>query len=92
MEILNYNEQVPGGHIIAIFDIYWGPQFGMTFKKWKLMNGKKGEFVAGPSYSVEGDLLGKKDWFPYIEFSREKGPDFQKKVMHLLEPFRKATF
>jgi hypothetical protein len=87
MEILNY-EECSGGSTLATFSIYWGPQFGMTFHKWKLIQTKSGSlFVAAPSFSKDTDLMGKKEWFPFIEFSKEKGTDFQKKVLELLQPF-----
>lgn len=90
MEILNYDEKNASSSVLAEFSIYWGPQYGMTFHKWKLIRSKRGDlFVTGPSYSTEvmDGFVPKKEWHQMIEFSKEKNSAFQKKVLELLEPF-----
>ena len=88
MEIINYQDGLTGTNVLATFDIYFGPEWGMTLHKWKLLKGKNGPFIAGPSYS-ETDLVGQKRYFPYIEFSKEKKAAFDAKVMGLLKGFVK---
>lgn len=83
MEILNYSDGLPGTNLIATFDIYFGPQWGMTFKRWRLLRGKHGPFISGPSYSEDSET-GKKIYHPYIEFSKEKKAEFDAKVLSLI--------
>ena len=85
MKIENYREGSPTDKYVAIFDIHWPAQFGMVFKNWKLIRGKKGDFLAGPSFMVETN--GEKKFYQYIEFTQEKKKDFEEKVKALLAPF-----
>lgn len=85
MEILNYRKQEHAS-ISALFDLFF-PKMGMTFHNLKLIKTKKGTwFVATPSY-MQKDDAGENKFFPYISFNDEKGKDFQKAVLDLLEPF-----
>lgn len=89
MEILNYDEQPPGGSSIAVFSVRL-PQAGMTFHKIKLIRSKKGNlFLSLPSYgeSDPNDPFGKKTYHPYVEMTLDRKTDFQKKVLEALEPF-----
>jgi hypothetical protein len=87
MEIENYREQPAGGSVVAIFDIAWPAQFGLTFRNWKLIRSKKGNlFITGPSYS-EVQHNGDKKWLPFIDFNKEKKESFEKKVLEALGPF-----
>jgi hypothetical protein len=90
MKIENYREANPADKYVAIFDIYLGEQWGLTFHNWKLLKNKKGGyFIAGPSFSVSDDMGGKK-WFPFIEFTPEKKQSFDSKVLELLKPFMRT--
>lgn len=87
MKIENYREANPADKYVAMFDIYLGDQWGVTFKNWKLIRNKKGGlFISCPSYSVEDGEGGKK-WHPFIEFTPEKKSNFEQKVMELLKEF-----
>lgn len=85
MEITNYREQPPASKIIAIFDVYI-PAWQLTFRNLKIIRSAKGNsFIAFPSFCEE--INGEKKYTPYIEFSKERGGDFQTKVKELLVPF-----
>lgn len=84
MEILNWQDGLD--KVVGTFDIYLGSQWGITYKRWRLIRGKKGHFLSAPSYGVD-DGNGKKKWFPYIEMSPEKKHNFETKVMELVKPF-----
>jgi len=87
MEILNFEHQPSGSFAIATFDIYFGPAWGMTLRKFRLCKSKNGHsFIQSPSYK-KGEENGKPIFAPYVDFSQEKGKDFSKNVMDLLKPF-----
>lgn len=84
MQIENYREQPPGGSVKAIFDLYL-PVMKCTFRNLKLVQSKKGTcFVSFPAFSKELPD-GKKEFVPYIEFEKERGSDFNRKVLELLK-------
>ncbi len=85
MEIHNYSEALPGGNLIATFDVYLGSQWGITYRRIRLMRGKRGVFIAMPSYCEESD--GVKKYFPYVDMSKEKKKAFEDKVMEFLKPY-----
>jgi len=86
MKIENYREAGPSDKYIAKFDLYI-PALQMTLHELKLIRSTKGHnFIAMPSFSKE-DEFGKKSWFPFIEFSKEKKVEFEKQVMELLKGF-----
>lgn len=88
MEVINFREQPKGGSIAAIFDVVL-PKMGITFANFKLIRTKTGNlFPVGPSYS-EDDGSGKKNYFPYIRFTKEKGNEFNEILMKELEPLIK---
>ena len=85
MEILNYDEQSPGGNIVAVFSVRLPPA-GITFHKIKVIRAKNGKmFVAMPSFMVEE--MGQKKFFPYVEMTKERKEDFEKKVLEAIQPF-----
>lgn len=87
MKIENYRQGAMGSNILAEFDIYFGEQWGMTFKNWKLIRTRKGGYMlSGPNYSIADDQ-GIKKWYPYIEFSPEKKHNFEKKILEMLKDF-----
>lgn len=84
MEILNYDEQRPGGSTVAIFSVSLSH---LTIHRVRLIKTKKGHMMLGlPSYAVD-QPDGSKKWHQYLEWSTEKGIEFEKKVMQALEPF-----
>jgi hypothetical protein len=85
MEINNFQEEPQGQRVIATFDLYLGPQWGITYKRLKLVKGKHGPFIQMPCYCEETD--GQKRFYPYVEMSREKKAVFDAKVMDLIKPF-----
>jgi hypothetical protein len=85
MEIVNYREGTPSDKYVGIFDIYLGSVWGVTYRNWRLVHGKHGLFISGPSFSV-GEPPDKK-YFQYIEFSAEKKKDFENKILDLLKPY-----
>lgn len=88
MEVINYREQPRGSSIVAIFDVVL-PKMGVTFANFKLIRSKKGAFFpVGPSYSEDAGL-GKRNYHPYIRFTEERGVEFNKTLMGLLEPMIK---
>jgi hypothetical protein len=88
MEILNYREQAAAGNVVAIFDLTI-PALGMIFHNWKLIRAKGGRsFIAGPSYSYEGEN-GEKKWAQLIEINEKRRADFNKAIMEALKPFLK---
>jgi hypothetical protein len=88
MEILNYDEQPPGGSCLAIFSVYI-PPFRLTIHKVRLIRTKKGALILGlPSYAIP-QPDGSKKWHSYIEFSAEKAKEFNEKVMEALQTFIK---
>ena len=85
MEIVNYCESAQGAKEIAIFGVYFGSSFGLTYNFIKLKRGKHGLFLSHPNKaSGETDNL---TWTPYLEFSPEKKKSFDTKVMELLKPY-----
>ncbi len=91
MEIVDYKDALPGEKHIGEFSIYFHT-WGMTFKRWKVRRAAKGHlYVSGPAFGVEQDD-GQKKFYPYIEFSKEKKADFERKVLELLQPFIEPQF
>lgn len=85
MEITNYREQPPASKIVVIFDVYISA-WQLTFRNLKLIRSSKGHnFVVFPSFCE--DIGGQKKYTPYIEFSKERGADFQNKIKELLVSF-----
>jgi hypothetical protein len=86
MEILNYEKQAAGGFTVAVFTVYL-PSANLSLHKVRLNRSKKGNlFVSLPSFGVE-QPDGSKKWMPYMEWSQEKGREFNEKVMEALKPF-----
>lgn len=86
MDILNFREQPSGGKTVALFDVYI-PALKMTLRKLKLLNGKKGLFIAFPAYA-EGEEPNK-TWIQYFSFEKDKSVEFMKQAMEALQPFLK---
>lgn len=86
MEIQNYHSGAQGDKVLATFDIYFPKPWCMTWKKWKVLRGKNGSFIVGPSYGEE-DGNGGKRFFQYIQLSSEKKTEFEKQLRELLKPF-----
>lgn len=87
MQILNYEQQPAGSYALGIFDIYFGPQWGMTLKRWKVCRSKAGHlYLQGPSYK-SGEFEGKPKFSPYIDFNSEKGKEFNQRVLDLIKEF-----
>lgn len=85
MEIENYRAGLE--NVIAIFDVYCGPNSTVRYRNLKLLKSKTGKtFIAYPSFGTD-QPDGKKTWTPYISFSKEKQEEFEKKVMEALKPF-----
>lgn len=90
MEIVNYEEQPPGGFCLAIFTVYL-PAAQLLIHKVRLNRSKKGHlFIGIPSFAVD-QPDGSKKWHPILEWSAEKGKDFNEKVLKALEPFLKPS-
>lgn len=86
MQIIDYQPTLPGQYHKAEFSIYF-PAWGMTFRRWKLVMSRQGNyFVTSPAFSTEQDD-GKRQWHSYIEFSSEKKKDFDRKILEALKPF-----
>jgi len=86
MEIQNYHQGMQGDKTLATFDIYFPAPWCMTWKKWKVIQGKKGSFIVGPSYA-EDDGEGGKRFFQYIQLSAEKKTELEKKLREMLKNF-----
>ncbi len=87
MEILNYKEIPPGGNMLATFSVYIEP-WKLKIHNCKVFRKKDGGFFfRAPQYCEE--VNGQKKWYPIIEFSKERGEEFVKKVMEELKRFVK---
>lgn len=85
MQIKNFKKALNHENYVAEFSIEI-PQWNMTFHKFKVRSSKQGHmFISGPSFSEEV-VGGEKKWCNFVEFSKEKKFDFDKKVMELIEP------
>jgi hypothetical protein len=92
MEILNYRTETRGS-VIASFDIYF-PKMSLTLRNYRLLRSGKtgGMYISPPAFGKDnGDPSGKKEWIPYIEWSKEKGVELQKQVLELLKPFTESS-
>lgn len=90
MKIENFRELPPGGYAIALFDVYL-EGLHLTLRNLKLCVSKKGHhFVGYPSFPGEEDVMGKKSWTQYFEFSKEKKIEFEKKILEELGPYVKG--
>lgn len=88
MEIVNYSQQAAGTSTVAIFSVYL-PALQLTIHKFRLIRVKSGKLIIGyPSYRTDQTTpMGKAVYSSYLEFSKEKGLEFETKVMQALEPF-----
>lgn len=87
MEILNFEKAIEGKYELATFDLDFGAKWGMTIFKFKLYKSKNGHYYfKSPAYKA-GELNGKPNWKPYVDFYGEKGKDFNNSVLELLKPF-----
>jgi len=89
IEIENYREQPPVGNLIAIFDIYL-PKEKVRYRNLKLIRGKRGDFVALPSFVASTDEDGRKNFSPYIEFEKEKQKMFFDEILAEITIFTKS--
>ena len=88
MEISNYKEFPPGGAILAQFSAVGQ---GVTYHRLKVMRSKKGHlFIAFPSYKESKDDP-QAPWVPYVEMSRDRKEEFEKKCLLALEPYIKSN-
>ena len=85
IKIENFRDQPRTGSVLALFDVYI-PERSLTYRNLKLIKGKKGTFVTFPAFATEGPD-GKKEYTPYVEYSKEKQAEFFKRVKEELKPF-----
>lgn len=89
MNVENYQEELPGGFIVATFDVYL-EGMKLTLRKLKLCVSKKGNhFIGYPNFCVE-KVPGDKKWIPYFDFSAEKKKEFENAVWDELMPLIKG--
>lgn len=84
MEITNYREQSSGAKFIAYFDVYF-PALQLTLRNLKLIKSSKGHYFIGFPAFLEDPAAREKKFIPYMEFSKDRGQEFQKKCKELLE-------
>jgi DNA-binding cell septation regulator SpoVG len=83
LQIENYRQESPASSTAAYFDIHF-PASRCTYRNFRIVRGKKGMFVAPPSFKkMMPD--GSSTYVPYIEFSEEKGKEFMKKIYDALK-------
>ena len=86
MKIINFEEQPANSFSLAIFDIYF-EKMGMYLRRFKLCKSKAGGlYIQPPAYSKENGF-GKRIWSHYVDFEGDRGKDFSKTVMEVLQPF-----
>ena len=84
MEINNYREQPAGAKFIAYFDVYF-PALQLTLRNLKLIRSQKGHHFIGFPAFCEDFHGAEKKFIPYMEFSKDRGQEFQTKCKELLE-------
>jgi hypothetical protein len=87
MEILNFEEAMPGAYELAFFDVDFGSKWGIILGRFKLCRSKNGHYYFQSSSYKKGEKDGKPNWKPYIESYGEKGKEFTASVLELLKPF-----
>ena len=90
IEILNFQDGLPGTPTLGTFSVYI-PSYKMTIHKFRVIRTKTGKLIIGyPSYRTETmGINGKPTYLPYFEFSKEKGLEFDQAVMNALKPYLK---
>ena len=86
MEILNFEKAEPGKYELATFDLDFGEKWGFGICRLKLCRSKQGHFYFQASSYKKSETGSKDDWKGYFYTYGEKGKDFSKTVMDLLEP------
>jgi hypothetical protein len=86
MEIVNFKRS-DGKFDLATFDIDFGIKWGMKLCKMKLKKSMNGHYYVSPSSYKDGEMNGKANWKPYVEFYGDKGREFSASVLEALKPF-----
>lgn len=84
--IEEFKQQNASSNIVAIFDVYL-PKLMCRYRNIKLIKGKKGHFVAFPSFCTTDEFTGEKKFTPIIEYDKERQMELNKKIMEALKPF-----
>jgi len=86
MEIINFEEMPENSYELAIFDIYLGPKWGLTYNGFRLLRSKAGNLYVKPADFKDKRKFGDKVYTSSIDMKTEKGKDLEKKIMELLGP------
>jgi hypothetical protein len=92
IEIENYQDQ-KGGNVLGTFDVYM-PSAQLRIKRFRLIKTRTGKLIVGyPSFCSKqaSEPSGRPEFSPYIEFSRERGVQFDQAVLEALKPFLGAS-
>ena len=87
IEILNFQE-MRNSSVLGMFSVYI-PSFRLTIHRFRIIRTKTGKLILGyPSFkSEQAGASGRPLFCPLFEFSKEKGLEFEQKVLEGLKPF-----
>lgn len=91
LEILDYEDVTGDQRVIGKFDLYLGPDSGLTFPNFKILRTNTGGwYVKRPSFVRKENSDGTKTWGNYPEMSDEKWKSLSSQLVELLKPLVKA--